>query len=318
MAKQRKLFCERNALFFEISQKKGILLRRLSDLRSSDRFAVTRSEKPLPQTAAERETHLIKRAPGVDLTLQENKAVNIRLASERLNGLLIRPGETFSFWRTIGRTTKAKGYLDGRVIEHGKLVPGTGGGLCNLGNTLHLLVLHSPLTVTEFHHHSDALAPDEGPRVPFSAGTSVCYNYIDYRFRNDTDQPFQLWLRVEGETLYAALRCERPLGVRYDILPRLQALPSDHRLRERRAPGEEADPGQPLRGHVRPGPDPRRSAAGRILTFREKVPGGLPRIRKAVQSPRGLSTAFCDPQTHVNRLAAPKGKLFYLFFQKEC
>lgn len=217
MAKQRKLFCERNALFFEISQKKGILLRRLSDLRSSDRFAVTRSEKPLPQVAAERETHLIKRAPGVDLTLQENKAVNIRLASEQLNGLLIRPGETFSFWRTIGRTTKAKGYLDGRVIEHGKLVPGTGGGLCNLGNTLHLLVLHSPLTVTEFHHHSDALAPDEGPRVPFSAGTSVCYNYIDYRFRNDTDQTFQLWLRVEGETLHAALRCERPLGVRYEL-----------------------------------------------------------------------------------------------------
>lgn len=217
MAKQRKLFCERNALFFEISQKKGILLRRLSDLRSSDRFAVTRSDQPLPQTAAEREIHLIKRAPGVDLTLQENKAVNIRLASERLNGLLIRPGETFSFWRTIGRTTKAKGYLDGRVIEHGKLVPGTGGGLCNLGNTLHLLVLHSPLTVTEFHHHSDALAPDEGPRVPFSAGTSVCYNYIDYRFRNDTDQTFQLWLRVEGETLHAALRCERPLGVRYEL-----------------------------------------------------------------------------------------------------
>lgn len=217
MAKQRKLFCERNALFFEISQKKGILLRRLSDLRSSDRFAVTRSDQPLPQTAAERETHLIKRAPGVDLTLQENKAVNIRLASERLNGLLIRPGETFSFWRTIGRTTKAKGYLDGRVIEHGKLVPGTGGGLCNLGNTLHLLVLHSPLTVTEFHHHSDALAPDEGPRVPFSAGTSVCYNYIDYRFRNDTDQTFQLWLRVEGENLHAALRCERPLGVRYEL-----------------------------------------------------------------------------------------------------
>ncbi len=217
MAKQRKLFCERNALFFEISQKKGILLRRLSDLRSSDRFAVTRSDQPLPQTAAERETHLIKRAPGVDLTLQENKAVNIRLASERLNGLLIRPGETFSFWRTIGRTTKAKGYLDGRVIEHGKLVPGTGGGLCNLGNTLHLLVLHSPLTVTEFHHHSDALAPDEGPRVPFSAGTSVCYNYIDYRFRNDTDQTFQLWLRVEGENLHAALRCERPLDVRYEL-----------------------------------------------------------------------------------------------------
>ena len=218
MSKQRKLFCERNPLFFEISQKKGILTRHVQDCFHGGKLAKTHSGEPLPNVVSARETHLIKRAPGVDLRLQENKAVNIDLASRRLNGLLIRPGETFSFWRTIGRTTKRKGYLDGRVIEHGKLVPGTGGGLCNLGNTLHLLILHSPLTVTEFHHHSDALAPDEGPRVPFSAGTSVCYNYIDYRFRNDTDQTFQLSFHVEGENLHAALLSESPLPWRYKLV----------------------------------------------------------------------------------------------------
>ena len=218
MSKPRKLFCERNPLFFEISQKKGILQRHLQDCLRGGKLAKLRGAEALPYVIAARETHLIKRAPGVDLRLQENKAVNIRLACEKLDGLLIRPGETFSFWRTIGKTTKRKGYLDGRVIEHGKLVPGTGGGLCNLGNTLHLLILHSPLTVTEFHHHSDALAPDEGPRVPFSAGTSVCYNYIDYRFRNDTDRIFQLSFRVEGETLHAALRGDKPLDRRYELV----------------------------------------------------------------------------------------------------
>lgn len=76
-------------------------------------------------------------------------------------------------------------------------MPGLGGGLCNLGNTIHLLVLHSPLTVTEFHSHSDALAPDHGKRVPFSSGTSVSYNYIDYRFKNNTDQNVQLLLGVK-------------------------------------------------------------------------------------------------------------------------
>ena len=217
MAKERKLFCERNALFFKISQQKGIWTRRLRDAAGKEHFAKSRQEAPLPNEVSARTSHLIKRAPGVDPVLQENKAVNIRLASERINGLIIRPGETFSFWRTIGKTSRRKGYLDGRVIEHGKLVPGTGGGLCNLGNTIHLLVLHSPLTVTEFHHHSDALAPDEGPRVPFSAGTSVCYNYIDYRFRNDTDQNVQLCLRVEGEELIASLRSERPFPWRYSL-----------------------------------------------------------------------------------------------------
>ena len=57
------------------------------------------------------------------------------------------------------------------------------GGLCNLANTLNLLVMHSPLKVTELHTHSDALSPDHGTRVPFGTGTSVSYNYVDYRFK---------------------------------------------------------------------------------------------------------------------------------------
>jgi vancomycin resistance protein VanW len=132
-------------------------------------------------------------------TLQYNKAVNIDIAGKRINGIVIRPGEVFSFWRTVGRTTKAKGYLPGRIIEGGELKPGIGGGLCNLGNTVHLLGLHSPLDVTEVHHHSDALAPDHGKRVPFSSGTSVSYNYLDLRFKNNTDQAFQLMTWCQDE-----------------------------------------------------------------------------------------------------------------------
>lgn len=64
----------------------------------------------------------------------------------------------------------------------------------NIGNTIHWLVLHSPLDVMEFHSHSDALAPDHEKREPFSSGTSVSYNYIDYRFRNNTDRDIQLLL----------------------------------------------------------------------------------------------------------------------------
>lgn len=51
---------------------------------------------------------------------------------------------------------------------------------------VHYLVEHSPLEVTEFHTHSDALAPDHGERVPLSSGTSVSYNYIDFCFKNTT------------------------------------------------------------------------------------------------------------------------------------
>ncbi len=216
--KQKKLFCEMNPLFYEISLKKEILKRKLKDLCSKEKFAKTYCEEKLPNVVSSHTAHMIKRAPGVELTLQLNKADNIRLASQKLDGLVIHPGEVFSFWRTVGKTSKRKGYKDGRVLYANKLRPGIGGGLCNLGNTIHLLIVHSPAEVTEFHTHSDALAPDEGKRVPFSAGTSISYNYIDYRFKNNTDQDLQLHVWCEGENLYAELRSEKEFPWCYEIV----------------------------------------------------------------------------------------------------
>lgn len=87
-----------------------------------------------------------------------------------------------------------------------------------MGNTIHYMVLHSPLQVTEFHHHSDALAPEEGKRVPFSTGTSISYNYIDYRFINNTDQMIQLHVWCDDEKLHAELRSETEFPWRYALV----------------------------------------------------------------------------------------------------
>ena len=198
--------------------QKEIFKKHIQNLLSKEKWASSFNSQPLPCLVSDHSSYLIKRAPGVDLTLQENKVVNIALASSKMHGIIIRPGEVFSFWRLVGKVTKKKGYKDGRVLQKNKLIAGLGGGLCNLSNTIHLLVLHSPLTVTEFHKHSDALAPDEGKRVPLSAGTSVCYNNLDYRFKNNTDQAFQLILRVENDTLYAELRSEKEIPWEYKLV----------------------------------------------------------------------------------------------------
>ena len=213
-----KLFCEINPACYAISLQKEICKRHLKDLFSSERFAKTIKKEKLPNVVSEHSSNMIKRAKGVDLRLQENKASNIMLACSKINGMVIHPGEVFSFWRTVGKSSEKNGYKEGRVIKGNRLIAGTGGGLCNLGNTIHLLVLHSPLEVTEFHKHSDALAPDEGKRVPFSSGTSISYNYIDYRFKNNTDQDVQLLLWCEGEFLHAELRSEREFPWRYKLL----------------------------------------------------------------------------------------------------
>ena len=212
------LFCEIHPVCYEISLKKEICKRHIRDLLSKEKFAKTINDTLLPNVVASYSCNLIKRGKGVDLRLQENKAVNIRLACRKIDGIMIYPDEIFSFWHTVGKTSKEKGYKDGRVIIHNKLIPGLGGGLCNLGNTMHYMILHSPLEVVEFHHHSDALAPEEGKRVPFSTGTSISYNYIDYRFKNNTDQNIQLHVWCDDEKLHAELRSEKEFPWKYSLV----------------------------------------------------------------------------------------------------
>ena len=212
------LFCDINPTCYAISVKKENLKRHLQDLKRKENFATDFQKEKLTYVVSERSSNMIKRAEGVDLASQFNKAKNIELACQKLNGLVIKPGEVFSFWKLVGKISEKKGYKAGRVIERNKLILGIGGGICNLANTINLLVIHSPLLITEFHTHSDALAPDETGRIPLNAGTSVSYNHIDYRFKNTTNQSFQLMLWCEGEVLHAALISERELPYTYDIL----------------------------------------------------------------------------------------------------
>ncbi|MBQ6380503.1 MAG: VanW family protein [Clostridia bacterium] len=217
MVVKGKRLSEVSPFFYELALEKEIVKRSIKNKLYDKAIAKEIAAAPLPNLVYAEHSDLIKRAKGVDPQTQYNKLVNIQIASSKINKLVIHPGETFSFWTTVGHATKRKGYKEGRIIQGTKMIKGTGGGLCNLSNSINKLVLHSPLEITEFHKHSDALAPDEHGRVPLSAGTSVCYNSVDYRFKNTTDQDFQLLLWVENEQLFGEIRSERPIEYRYEI-----------------------------------------------------------------------------------------------------
>ena len=222
----KKSFCEIHPICYKISVQKEVIKRHISDFFSKEKFAKTKSEDKLPKVISSFSTTMIKRAPGVDPVSQINKAENIRIAGSNINNTLIRPGETFSFWHSVGKITRRKGYKDGRILSSKGLVMGLGGGLCNLGNSLNRIVLQSPLSVTEFHTHSDALAPDEGKRIPLASGTSVSYNYVDYRFRNNTDNTFQLIMWCEEDDFFCELRAEKPVEFSYKLIE------EDHHFRK--------------------------------------------------------------------------------------
>lgn len=214
---KRRLFCEISPLCYRISYEKEILKRRLKNFFGKEKYAKTRNVTQLPEIVKSHSSLLIRKLHGVDIRLQENKVTNIRLACEKINGLVIRPGEIFSFWRVLGRPTKRRGFTSGLIISKNGLTSGIGGGLCQMANMIHFLVLNSPLEVTELHHHSDALFPDEKRRVPFGTGTSVAYNNVDYRFKNTTDSPVQLLLWIEDGYLCGELRCEKKFPYRYKL-----------------------------------------------------------------------------------------------------
>lgn len=170
---------------------------------------------------------LLRELEGVPMDLQHNKITNLRLASARVDGLLIRPGESFSFNRTVGNCTRRKGYVDGLRLTDGDLGAGVGGGICQLANLLHWLVLHSPLTVVERSEHSLDLFPDNGRVLPWGVGCTIVYNYVDLVVRNDTSTTFQLRVHVGETDLLGELRADQPLPVTYHVEAREERFHSD-------------------------------------------------------------------------------------------
>ena len=203
----RKLFCELSPFTYRLSMEKEIVKRKLKDFFSKTQFSRERTADALPVLVYQHKSLIRRRLGNVNMQLQENKAVNLALAVTCINGLLIRPGETFSVWKLVGRTTGRKGYKEGLTIAKGQPTKGIGGGLCQLSNLIHWMILHSELTIVEHHHHDGLdLFPDFGRQIPFGTGTSISYNYIDYRVKNDTANTYQLRLWVDGEYLCGELR----------------------------------------------------------------------------------------------------------------
>lgn len=214
----RKLFCELGPRAYMLSVQKGVVLKCASDLFKGEKYARKKCGQALDCIIKSHSSLIVRRLEGVDIELQQNKETNLILAAKAINGIVIRPGETFSLWRLIGHPTVKKGYKEGLTISRRNgLGRGVGGGLCQIANMIHWLVLHSPLKTTEKHHHSDALFPDEKRRVPFGTGTSIFYNTLDYRFVNPTKEDYQLLVWVEDGYLCGELRSSAPCSSRYKI-----------------------------------------------------------------------------------------------------
>ena len=215
---KRKLFCEINPLTYAISVRKERAKRHLQKLFSKTKYAKQKRDA-LPVVIYKHNSLIRRKLGNVDMHLQENKAINLSQSAPKVSGVVIGPGEVFSFWSLVGNCTKAKGYKSGLAISNGTPQQAIGGGLCQFTNLLHWLALHSPLEIVEHHHHDNIdMFPDYGRQVPFGCGTSIVYNYLDYQLRNNSDTEFQLIVYTNETHLCGELRASKSLEHNYHII----------------------------------------------------------------------------------------------------
>ncbi|MBU0486492.1 MAG: VanW family protein [Bacteroidetes bacterium] len=187
-----------------------ILRRRWKWIVGKQHWAKQTSQQPFAHKVFAHKSVILRQLNGVHMVWQENKRTNLQIAISHLNGILIRPDETFSFWKRVGRPTMRKGYLEGLVLDNGKISSGTGGGLCQLGNLLFWIFAHSKLGITERHRHGFDVFPDSGRTVPFGAGATLSYNHVDLQAHNNTGNTFHLQLWLDDTHLHGALTSLEP------------------------------------------------------------------------------------------------------------
>jgi len=127
---------------------------------------------------------------------QTDRCHNIELACKKINGTILPVGQVFSMDKALGPRTVENGYKEAPVILKNELIPGAGGGVCQVTTTLYGAVLRTNLDVVERKHHSMPLGYVEpGQDATISEG------YIDFKFKNSRDYPICINAFVENNRL---------------------------------------------------------------------------------------------------------------------
>ncbi|WP_279084449.1 VanW family protein [Gilliamella apis] len=209
---------KRSNLRLKLGKEYFILKRKLDWWRNCHAYSVIdKNNNTCSYSHKKHQSVLLRQLKDVDMYLQYNKITNLRLAIEQLDGSIIKPNQRFSIWQKVGRPSKKRGFLEGLSLHNGQIGKDIGGGLCQLGNLIYWMVLHSDLTIIERWRHSFDVFPDVNRTIPFACGATLAYNYIDLQLLNKTNTTYRLNLWLDDEYLHGELLANTPLSYRYEI-----------------------------------------------------------------------------------------------------
>lgn len=125
-----------------------------------------------------------------------NRTTNIKLASNKINGTVLMPGDVFSYNKTVGQRTAAAGFKSAGVYSGGQVTTGIGGGICQVSSTLYNSVLLSNLDIVERCNHG--FNPGY---VPAGRDATVSWGGPDFKFKNTRNYPIKIVSTVSGGTI---------------------------------------------------------------------------------------------------------------------
>ena len=137
---------------------------------------------------------------------------NIRLAAAAINGLILNPGEEFSFNGVVGQRTAAKGYQAAGAFIGGQVVDVIGGGICQVSSTLYFAAMVSNLEITDRTNHMFRVY-----YLPAGLDAAVSWPSLDFRFRNSSEFPIKIEAFVDGGNHTVRILGSNPEGIRVEM-----------------------------------------------------------------------------------------------------
>lgn len=134
------------------------------------------------------------------LDKDEERVNNINISAQALDGIILEPGETFSFNDTVGRRTKEKGYEEARILVGCEKGYAVGGGICQVSSTLYNAAVNSGLEIIERHSHSADVH-----YVPLGQDAAISYGTLDLKFKNSLSHNIKLAISTDGNKVYASI-----------------------------------------------------------------------------------------------------------------
>lgn len=168
--------------------------------------AATLRDAPL---LASSRTPLWSTDAGPEWVLEAGKVENLRRAIRSLHGIEVGPGQVLSFWAQVGPPWQRRGFVEGREIREGCIVPAIAGGLCQLSNALYDAARRGGLEIVERHAHSRVVP---GSAAAAGRDATVMWNYVDLRVRSD--HAFRVEAELGPEALVLRLRGYTRAGAR--------------------------------------------------------------------------------------------------------